>query len=76
MIANIPPAVSDRARLSVELSPSVSLLLDHINAITGTPKAQIVSQALLDALPGLLERSETIHKRVNALNQLNVQKKR
>lgn len=69
------PQALDRPRLSVELSPAVSLLLDHINSVTGTPKAQIVSQALLDALPGLLERADTLQKRSSSL-QSPSQKKR
>lgn len=75
MIANSPTQALDRPRLSVELSPSVALLLDHINEVTGTPKAQIVSQALLDALPGLLERAEAFQKRAAALKPAS-QKKR
>jgi hypothetical protein len=76
MIATTPPNSPDRPRLSVELSPAVSLLLDHINQVTGTPKAQIVSQALLYALPGLLERSEMLQKRAQALTPGQTQKKR
>jgi hypothetical protein len=76
MIANPPSIPSDRPRLSVDLSPSVSSLLDHINAVTGTPKTQIVAQALLDALPGLLERADTLQKRSAALGQAAAQKKR
>lgn len=72
----VTPPASDRPRLSVDLSPSVSLLLDHINAVTGTPKAQIVSQALLEALPSLLERAELLQKRVQVLNQVQGQKKK
>ena len=73
--ANTPPSL-DRPRLSVELSPAVSLLLDHINTVTGTPKAQLVSQALLEALPGLLERAETLQKKAAVLSQAQTQKKR
>jgi hypothetical protein len=76
MIAPSFPSVGDRPRLSVELSASVSLLLDHINAVTGTPKAQIVSQALLEALPSLLDRAETLQKKASALTQAQTQKKR
>ncbi|GEM_PF-2251392 len=54
---------SDRNRVSVDLSATVASLLDHVSAVTGTPKAQILSQALLDALPGLLERSDAFQKR-------------
>jgi len=47
----------------------VALLLDHISTITGTPKAQILSQSLLDALPGLLERADLLKKRSGELSQ-------
>ena len=64
-----PPASPPRDRLSVDVSPSVALLLDHVSTITGTPKAQILSQALLDALPGLLERADLLKKRSGELSQ-------
>ena len=64
-----PPASPPRDRLSVDVSPSVALLLDHISTITGTPKAQILSQSLLDALPGLLERADLLKKRSGELSQ-------
>lgn len=76
MIATNTPQNIDRPRLSIELSPAVSLLLDHINAVTGTPKAQIISQALLEALPSLLERAEMLQKKASALSQAQTQKKR
>lgn len=65
---NITPTPA-RDRLSVDVSPSVALLLDHVSTITGTPKAQILSQALLDALPGLLERADLLKKRSGELSQ-------
>lgn len=63
------PTSSTRDRLSVDLSPSVSLLLEHISGITGTPKSQILSQALLDALPALLERAKALSQRARELEQ-------
>jgi hypothetical protein len=60
--ANPPPA-GDRQRLSLDLAPTVSLLLDHVSVATGVPKSQVVLQAVLDALPALLERADAIRKR-------------
>ena len=62
-----PPPVS-RGRLSLDLSLAVSLLLDHVSDVTGATKSQIVNAALLDALPGLLERADTLQKRSLALS--------
>lgn len=61
------PAAPDRQRLSLDLAPAVSLLLDHVATVTGTPKSQLVAQALLEALPALLERADGIQKRAQAL---------
>jgi len=63
------PVNDARTRVTVDVSPSVALLLDHISTITGTPKAQILSQSLLDALPGLLERADLLKKRSGELSQ-------
>lgn len=60
---------ADRQRLSLDLAPSVSLLLDHVAAVTGAPKSQIVAQALLEALPAILERADGLQKRAQALQQ-------
>jgi hypothetical protein len=59
-----------RDRLSLDLSPSVSLLLDHISGVTGTPKSQIVSLALIEALPLLLERADGLAKRARDISQV------
>lgn len=67
--ANPPSPAAERPRLSLDLSPSVSLLLDHISAVTGTPKSQIAIQALVDALPALLDRVDTLQKRTQAIGQ-------
>ena len=69
------PPSPPRDRLSLDVSPSVSLLLDHISGITGTPKAQLVSQALLDALPSLLERADLLKRRSVELSQAQKQRK-
>ena len=67
--ASPPPPAPERPRLSLDLSPSVSLLLDHISAVTGTPKSQIAIQALVDSLPALLDRVDTLQKRTQAIAQ-------
>ena len=64
-----PPPV-ERSRLSVELSPVVSSHLDHISEITGQTKAAIVAAALLEALPDLLARADSLKKRHSELNQV------
>lgn len=69
------PALPSRDRLSLDVSPSVSLLLDHISGITSTPKAQLISQALLDALPSLLERADLLKRRAAELSQSQKQRK-
>ena len=53
----------ERQRLSLDLAQPVSLLLDHVSAITGVPKSQLVLGALLDALPALVERADALKKR-------------
>lgn len=57
------PLAADRQRLSLDLAPAVTLLLDHIAAVTGATKSQIVLGALLDALPDLVERADALKKR-------------
>jgi hypothetical protein len=66
----MPPAAPisvDRLRLSLDLAPGVALLLDHVSTVSGVPKSQIATQALLDALPGLLERADAFQKREQTL---------
>jgi alpha-D-ribose 1-methylphosphonate 5-triphosphate synthase subunit PhnG len=67
---------SERSRATIDLSPAVSLLLDHVCEVTGSNKSQIVLTALMDALPGLLERSDSLQKRSTALAQSLASKKR
>lgn len=74
-MAETPPA-SSRPRLSLDLAPAVSLLLDHVAEVTGSTKTQIINAALLDALPSLLERADTLQKRAQVLSQPQNQKKR
>lgn len=63
---NLPPA-DTRSRLSVECSPVVTSLLDHISEVTGVAKSQIITGALLDALPSLLARADGLKKRQGEL---------
>jgi hypothetical protein len=67
---------ADRTRVSVDLSAHVSLLLDHVCEVTGANKSQLVLSALMDALPGLLERSDALQKRSAALTQSQAAKRR
>ena len=61
--------VYKRQRLSVELSHIVMSHLDHISEVTGQSKAALVVSALMDALPELLARADSLKKRHQELNQ-------
>lgn len=63
------PAAPERQRLSLDLSPQVALLLDHVSELTGVPRSQLATEALLVALPALLERAEGIQKRAQAMQR-------
>ena len=67
---------SDRSRLTLELAGPVMSLLDHVCEITGASRSGIINAALLDALPGLLERSDGLHKRFQVLANAQASKKR
>jgi hypothetical protein len=54
-----------RNRLQLDLSPSVAALLERAATTTGVPKAQLVVQALLVALPGLVDLAESIQQRAD-----------
>lgn len=69
-----PPV--ERQRVTFDVSPSLSLLLDHVCEVTGATKSQVVMQALIDALPALLERSDSLQKRANSLQQTQQQKRK
>lgn len=60
---------TEKSRLSLELSPTVSQLLEHVSEITGTPKTQLVQAALVEALPDFLERADRFKKRSQELSQ-------
>ena len=68
----IPPvsATAGRERLTLDLAGPVSSLLDHISQVTGSPRSQIALQAILEALPQLVERADAIRKRSNELVQV------
>lgn len=70
--APLPPA---RERLTLDLSLQVSSLLDHISGVTGSPRSQIALQALLEALPGLVDRADSIKRRAGELGQAKGSKK-
>jgi uncharacterized protein YgbK (DUF1537 family) len=62
--AQIPtPDEQARQRLQMDLSPAVASLLDHVVFVTGGTRSSVVLQALLDALPALVERADSIKKR-------------
>ena len=65
-----------RLRANIELSPQVSLCLDHICEVTGSTRSQLINAALLDALPGLIERADLFSKRSRELLQVQASKKR
>jgi predicted transcriptional regulator len=67
MQVNASPVV-ERSRVSVDVSPTVASLLDHISEVTGVPRAQIVNTALLDALPVVLARADALKKRQSELS--------
>lgn len=64
------PVLTERTRITVDLSPAVLSLLDHVSGVTGVTRTQLVGQLLVDALPGLVARADEIQKRAIALNQV------
>jgi hypothetical protein len=62
--------LTERTRLTVDLSPAVLSLLDHVSGVTGVTRTQLVGQVLVDALPALVARADEIQKRAIALNQV------
>lgn len=63
------PAESGRSRLQLDLAEPVSLLLDHASNVLGVPRSQLALQALLQALPGLVEQADQVRKRSRELSQ-------
>lgn len=72
-MASVPPFTpasgSERTRVSIELAPVVSSLVDHIADVTGVSRAQVINGALLDALPVLLSRADGLKQRHSQLAQ-------
>ena len=66
----LPASDPTRTRANIELSSSVSLCLDHVSEVTGATRSQIINSALLEALPGLIERADTFLKRGQTILQL------
>jgi hypothetical protein len=61
------PAQPERTRITVDLSPAVLSLLDHVSAVTGVTRTQVVGQLLVDALPALAARADEIQKRAQQI---------
>lgn len=61
------PDADVRRRVVVELSEDLDALLDHVSGVLGTPKAQLVARALVDALPALLGRADGFQGRARGL---------
>lgn len=52
--------VVDRSRLQLDLSPAVAQLVDQVSSVLGVPKTQLVLQALLQALPCMVEQANLV----------------
>lgn len=70
----VPGQESARLRANIELSASVSLCLDHVCEATGATRSQLINSALLEALPGLIERADMFVKRAQVLAQVKAGK--
>lgn len=62
-------ASEPRTRITVDVAPEVSLLLDHVSAFTGTSRSQLVLQAVTDALPAWVELADTIKRRAGEIER-------
>lgn len=60
---------TERTRLTLELSPTVASLLEHVSDVTGTPKTQLVQSALVEVLPDILARADALAKRSKEISQ-------
>jgi hypothetical protein len=61
------PREDNRERLAFTLSPAVARILVDISEVLGIPKTAIVTDALNQALPLLLEQSDAFRKRAREL---------
>ena len=57
-----PSGVVAKPRINLDLSPPVLLLLDYVCEVTGAAKTTVITEALLQALPALIERAEFISR--------------
>ena len=64
MPAPAPQPLPERMRVSLDLTPPLVLLLDHVSSITGIPRTALITQALLEALPAHLERFQLLQAAV------------
>ena len=67
MAPTTPQPLPDRLRVSLDLTPPLALLLDHVSTVTGVAKTAIVTQALIEALPAHLERLQAFKQAGQAL---------
>lgn len=51
---------SGRTRIQIDVSPDVLELLDIVSGVTGASRSALVLEAVMNALPGFVERAETI----------------
>ena len=75
-MATIPIPEPARLRANIELSQQVSLCLDHVCEVTGSTRSQVINAALMESMPGLIDRADTVLKRSRELVQSQAQKKR
>lgn len=64
------PADTGRNRIQVEVTDSVMLLLDHVSDVLGMKQSEVIRQALLTALPGLVDQADQVRKRSRELSQV------
>jgi hypothetical protein len=58
------PGEARGPRIGLELAKPVLSLLDHVCEVTGALRTQIITEALLQALPALLDRAEFVSRGV------------
>lgn len=63
------PVLPGRNRLQVEVSDAMVLLLGHVEDVLGLKQSEVVRQALLQVLPGLVDQADQVKKRSKELSQ-------
>lgn len=58
-----------RTRVQIEVSKPVLSLLDHVADVLGAARSQLVTQALVEALPAMVERADAVRKRARELTE-------